>query len=154
VTVKLDANFLCSAALALVLCVCSAGLMAWHVRARKRLPAAEIDALERGFRRRQFRRRMQTSAMLGVLGLAIIVGQLLLLWATSAIVVAIYWLVVVVLVVWMLLLAMTDVADTSLFYSRQVGNSAVEQARLRGELRQAIEEEARQQNGKPGLERN
>jgi ABC-type Fe3+ transport system permease subunit len=152
VILDLDARFLWSAALALVLCACSAGLIVWHVRARKRLRAAEIDAFERHFRRRQFRRRMQTSAMLGVLGAAIFVGQLMMLWVASPLFVAVYWSAVVLLVLWMLLLAMADMADTGLFYSRQTGNSAVEHSRLQGELQKAIEDEARQRNGRPSTE--
>ena len=84
----------------LVLCASSGGLIVWHVRAWKRLQAAEIEPRERDFRRRQYRRRMQTSAMLGVLGVAILVGQLLMLWVVSQLFLAIYWGGVLLLLLW------------------------------------------------------
>ena len=70
-------NYLSSIVVSLVLCVSSAGLLVWHVRAWKRLQDAGIDPRERNFRHRQYRRRMQTSAMLGLLGAALhVAGRL------------------------------------------------------------------------------
>ena len=80
---------------------------------------------------------MQTSAMLGVLGVAIFIGQLLMTWLTSRLFLVIYWSGVLVLVLWMALLALADMAATSFYYSREKNNYVVEHARLQGELRQA-----------------
>ena len=82
-------NYLSSIIAALVLCVSSAALVAWHIRAWKQLQHAEIGPRQRDFRRRQYRRRMQTSALLGVLGVAILIGQLLMIWVTSRLFLAI-----------------------------------------------------------------
>ena len=97
--------------------------------------SAEIDSREREFRRRQYRRRMQTSAMLGVLGVAILIGQLLMIWLTSRTFLVIYWSGVLLLLLWVVLLALADMAATAIYYSREKNSYAVEQARLQGELR-------------------
>ena len=143
-------DYLSSIVVALVLCASSAGLIAWHVRTWQRLQGAEIDPREREFRRRQYRRRMQTSAMLGVLGAAIFIGQLLIVWPASWLLLAIYWSGVLVLVLWIALLALADMAATSFYYSREKNNSLVEHAKLQGELLRAREKEAKGRNGKPG----
>ncbi len=142
-------NYPSSFLVGLVLCILSAGLMAWHVRAWKRLRHAEVDPRERDFRRRQYRRRMQTSAMLGALGAAIFIGQLLMTREISRLFLVIYWSGVLVLLLWMALLALADMAATSFYYSREKNNYIVEHAKLQGELRQAREREAKVRNGKP-----
>ena len=146
---KIEINYLSSILVALVLCVSSAGLIAWHVRAWKRLQHAGIDPREFDFRRRQYRRRMQTSAMLGLLGVAIFIGQVLIAWPPSRMLLVIYWSGVLVLVLWMAILALADMAATSFYYSQEKNNSIVEHAKLQGELRQAREKEAKVRNGKP-----
>ena len=143
-------NHLSSIIVALVLCLSSAALVAWHIRAWKRLQREVIDLRERDFRRRQFRRRMQTSAMLGVLGAAIFVGQLLMPGIVSQLFLVMYWTGVVVLVVWVALLALADMAATSFYYSRERNDYVAEQARLHGELLRARDEKDSVQNGKPG----
>jgi hypothetical protein len=139
-----------SVLVALVLCGSSAGLIAGHIRAWRRLQGAEIDQGERHFRRRQYRRRMQTSAMLGVLGVAIFVGQLLMIWVASQVLLVVYWSGVLLLLLWVAVLALADMAATGFYYSREKTNYVVEHARLQGELRRAREIEAKARNGKPG----
>ncbi len=143
-------NYLSSIVVALVLLVSSAGLIAWHVRAWRRLQQGEIEPRERAFRRRQFRRRVQTSAMLGLLGVVILVGQALMIWVTSRMFLVIYWSGVLLLVLWVVLLALADMAATVFYYSREKSNYLVEQAKLQGELRRVRDQEARARNGKPG----
>ena len=136
-------NYLPSIVAALVLCLSSAALIAWHIRAWKRTQAAEIKAREREFRRRQYRRRMQTSGMLGLLGVAIFVGQLLMIAITSRLILVIYWSGVLLLVLWMALLAVADMVATGFYYSREKNNYIVEHARLQGELRRARDRKPR-----------
>jgi hypothetical protein len=143
-------NYLWSVVVGLVLCLSSAGLIAWHIRTWKGLQQAEIDPRERDFRRRQHRRRMQTSGMLGVLGVAILVGQGLMIWVTSRTFLVVYWSGILLLVLWVALLALADMAATSFYYSREKSNYIVEHAKLQGELQRAREEQARGRNGKPG----
>ena len=142
-------NYLSSILIALVLCVSSAVLIAGHIRTWKRLQREEMEPHERDFRRRQYRRRMQTSALLGALGVAIFIGQLLMTRVTLRFLVT-YWSGVLVLVFWIALLALADMAATSFYYSREKNNSVVEHAKLQGELRRARDEEAPVRNGKPG----
>ncbi len=146
---KFDINYLSSIVVALLLCGSSAALIAWHIRAWRRLQGTEIGAGERNFRRRQYRRRMQTSAMLGVLGVAIFIGQLLMIWTVSQLFLVIYWSGVVLLVFWVALLALLDMAATSFFYGREKNENLVEHARLQGELRRAQETEAKTVTARP-----
>src|ERR1700722_9127067 len=59
----------------LTLIASAIGLMIWHMQAKKLLGGVVTDAREHIFRRWQIRRRMQISGMLGVLGVAIAIGQ-------------------------------------------------------------------------------
>jgi hypothetical protein len=141
--------------LAALLGLTSAGLIAWHIHGRQRLAEEELGERERQFRRRQFRRRLQTSALLGVLGVAILVGQLLMDEHHSWRVQLAYWIGVLGLVLWIALLAIADMAATSVYYSREKTDFVVQHAKLQAELRKAREEESqlkkqRPQNGKPG----
>ncbi len=145
------ANYLSSVLIALALCISSAALMVWHIRAWRRLQNADIEPREREFRRRQCRRRMQTSAMLGLLGVAIFVGQVLMTLVASRLFLVIYWSGVLLLLLWMAILAVADMAATSFYYSREKNNYIVEHAKLQGELLLAREKEAKARNGKPGL---
>jgi len=142
-------TFLSSIVFALVLCASSGGLMGWHRRVWKRLQEEESDQEEREFHRRQYRRRMQTSAMLGVLGVAIFVGQLLIVGIDSRPVLVIYWSGVLLLVLWLVLLALADITATSFYYSREKNQFIVDHAKLQGELRRARAEKAKVRNGKP-----
>jgi hypothetical protein len=143
-------DYLSSFFVALLLCASSAGLIGWYVRAWKRLPDEELNAAERDFRRRQIRRRTQTSAMLGMLGVSILLGQLLLTLRASGLFIGIYWCGVLVFVIWMLLLAMADMVATGAFYRREKNSELIEHARLKGELQRAREKQAPARNGKPG----
>ena len=107
-----------------------------------------MDGRERDFRRRQYRRRMQTSAMLGILGLAILVGQLLLDRADSSMLLLAYWCGVIAMVVWIALLALADMTATSFHYVREKNDTVVEQARLKNELRRVRQQDSPARNGK------
>jgi len=141
-------SYLPSIAVAVVLGIASASLIGWHVLAWKAVQGAEVDQRERDFRYRQYRRRMQTSAMLGILGVAVLVGQLLLDWL-SPLFLLIYWLGVVALVLWVVVLAVADMVATSVYYSRERSACAMEHARLEDELRRVRQRELSRKNGKP-----
>jgi hypothetical protein len=144
-----ELDFLSSLLFAPALCVSSVILVAWHTRAWKRLQDAEIDSRERDFRCRQYRRRMQTSVMLGVVGVAICIGQFLMRGVDSRVVLVTYWSGVLLLVFWLVLLAAADMVATSFYYSREKTEYIVDHAKLRGELQRLREEEAPVRNGKP-----
>ncbi len=144
------ANYLSSALIALVFCGTSAGLIVWHIRAWKLLRDADLQPREMEFRRRQYRRRMQTSAMLGLLGAAVFVGQVLMTLVTWRLFLVVYWSCVLLLLLWMAILAVTDMVATSVYYSKEKNSYLVEHAKLKGELLQAREKAAKARNGKPG----
>ncbi|MFH1920494.1 MAG: hypothetical protein ABIP48_11490 [Planctomycetota bacterium] len=126
-----------SALIALVLWLAAAWLMNSHfatwravLRQESQLGPKEFD-----YHRRQFRRRMQTSAMLGFVGLGMLVGRLLMVYGAPPLVVVVFWTGVLLLVVWLGLLAVADMVSTRYHFSRLRQNHVVEEARLEDELR-------------------
>ena len=134
------------AAAALML-LAAAGLMLSHVYSWRGFQAQESDAEETAFRRRQFRRRMQTSAMLGLLALAVLVGYTLTLRMPSSRFTPIYWIVVMGMACWVGLLAIIDMWATRRYFGRLRHRCTVEQARLQAEIRRI---QAVRGNGKAG----
>lgn len=130
-------DFWLSLGFAIVLLAASAGMLWSHVRAWRRFQSLQLEAREHDFRRRQFRRRMQTSALLGFLAVAILLGQ----WITSPpfprVAPLIFWGVTGLLVLWMVLLAMADLVATHFYFRRLRDAYLVEQTRLKAELRRA-----------------
>jgi hypothetical protein len=94
-----------------------------------------LDAAEFDYRRRQFRRRMQTSAMLGLVGIGMLVGGLLIAWPARPWLIFTVWGGVMVLVVWLGLLAVAEIVATRYYFGRLKQDYLVEQARLQAELR-------------------
>lgn len=119
---------------ALGLIGCAAGLMVWHVRSWRRAAGSRLDDGERDYRYRQFRRRMQTSAMLALLAALLGVGP----WIGQRPGwVAAYAAAVVVLAMWICLLAAVDALATRLHYGRIRHEYYVERAKLQAQLRRA-----------------
>lgn len=108
----------------------SAGLLWMHLRAWRasRLESQDEQAFE--FRRRQFRRRMQASGMIGVVGIAVAAS----LAVTAPLMTAGLWLVVLSLVVWMLLLALADMVSSYFYYAQVRARHAAEHASLQAKL--------------------
>lgn len=74
---------------------------------------AELPEAERVYLYRRYRRRMQTSAMLVVLGILIALGDALVPWRNlPPIAYFIYWGGVLLLTLWVILLAFGDMAST------------------------------------------
>jgi uncharacterized membrane protein YkgB len=121
-----------SVLLAAILLACACGLMVWHLRAWRASKAQGLEQAEYDYRRLQFRRRMQTTAMLGLMAVALPIGLLVMQWWPKAGV--FFWGGVLLLVVWVVLLALADVWATSLHYGRVQTNFTVEQAKLQAEV--------------------
>ncbi len=119
----------------MLLLAAAMGLMAWHIRAWESFGRREADAPEFHYRRRQFRRRMQTSAMLGLSAIALGVGQPLTIWVHSAYFTPIYWIAVVLLVCWMVLLALVDAWSSRIYYGRLRQQCRLEEIKLQAEVR-------------------
>ena len=109
----------------------ASGLLLWiHWRAWHACRSEELDERAFDFRRRQFRRRMQASAMIGIVGIAV-VASLAIEDPLSA---AILWLVVLALVVWMLLLALADMMSSYFYFYQIRAQHAAEHASLKAQL--------------------
>jgi Na+/H+ antiporter NhaD/arsenite permease-like protein len=136
-------NIWFSALVSLFLLLAAAGLMALHVRTWRRAQRQKPAARELDYRRRQFRRRMQSSALLGVLAAAIFLGPLL---TEPPLAVLVFWGAALLLVCWVLLLAAADVAATKLHFGRLRADYLAQQAKLQAEIRRI---RAMRGNGKP-----
>ncbi len=124
------------------LLLAAAGLMVWHVRAWRSARRQDLDEQELDFRQRQFRRRIQTSALLGVLAVGLFVGQFI---TGPQALVFIYWSVALLLVAWVALLAVVDALATKFHFERLREKYLVEQAKLQNEIRRI---QAAQGNGR------
>ena len=140
-------NIIAVAVFSGVLLLGSVLMMAAHIRAWRRQQREQLDEKEFDFRRRQFRRRMQTSAMIGLLAIALPAGYLLTLWTNSG------WSllgslgVTTLLVGWVCLLALVDIWATKRHFGILQDKTLLEQTKLRAELRRM---EAGKKNGHMG----
>lgn len=122
-----------------ILLAASAGMIVSHLRTWRQVQrdAEKLEEDELDYRRRQFRRRMQTSVMLGVIAVLLLAGR----WVQSPPlppwVFALYLAVLLLLVLWLALLAGADVISTKLYFGRLRNRYKLEEARLQGELRRA-----------------
>lgn len=110
----------------------SSHLRTWRTVQRHR---DQVEPKEFDYRRRQFRRRMQTTAMLGLLGLGILAAQLVSVLPVPPQVIVISWGVVMLLAVWLGLLAVADLVSTRYYFGRLKHDNFLEQVRLQAELR-------------------
>lgn len=97
-----------------VLILLGGWFMTLHLKSwRQQSADASLDASDLAFHRRQFRRRMQASGIIVVVGVMLPVGDSLIPWRKDdASVAALYWLLVLGLTCWVLLLAMGDLVST------------------------------------------
>jgi hypothetical protein len=128
-------------ALAIVICLAlvafAARMIRSHAIAWRALEGdSSLEPCERQYHHRQLRRRFQTSAMLGILGIAVLVGQLLRPPVPRAVILA-YWAATVLLSSWIVLLAVADMVSTRMFFGRIHHGYLVEATRLRREFRRA-----------------
>jgi hypothetical protein len=122
------------------------GLVYWHVCSWRKAQLADHAAGELDFYRRQFRRRMQTSAMLGILAVGLFVGELLTRWIGSELFLIVFWSAMLLLVVWVALLAAADIWATQYHFGKLRQKCLIEQAKLQAEIRRV---QSVRGNGKP-----
>ncbi|HUG68823.1 MAG TPA: hypothetical protein VMM76_13835 [Pirellulaceae bacterium] len=108
----------------------SVTLLCVHLRAWRAYQGEGLDEHAFDFRRRQFRRRMQASAMIGVVGILVLVS----LAVTEPVMTAILWLVVLALVLWMLLLALADMVTSYFYYNQIRARHMAEHATLQAQV--------------------
>jgi len=110
----------------------SAGLIWSHFRTWKSAQRRDLEPRELGFLQRQFRRRMQTSSMLLLLGGAILAGYWVPRERPSLYV--FYWCGVFLWTIWIMLLAVGDAVLSRLYLRAEVRQRQIDQARAQAEL--------------------
>ena len=125
-------EFWASLGFSLFLLLAAAVLMALHIKAWRWASRREQAPRELDFHRRHFRRRMQCSAMLGFLGIAVFVGQWI---AGPPILVILFWGANLLIVAWLALLAVADTIVTVHHFQALRDNCLVEQAKLNAEAK-------------------
>ncbi|MHC4399615.1 MAG: hypothetical protein ACYTG0_08040 [Planctomycetota bacterium] len=126
-----------SVLIGLVLCFAAGWLVDSHLRAWRnvRQRRDELDPHEWEYRLSQFNRRMQTSAILGLLGLGILVGQLIGALGVPPLVRFLYWGAIMLLTVWLGVLAFVDFSATRRYFGRLREDFHDQKTRLQEELR-------------------
>ncbi len=119
----------------LLLLGCAVALMAMHLRTWRHAIGCAPTREELDYRRRQYRRRTQTTAMMAVLAVSLFVGELLTGAVNSRWFAIAYWLAVLIVVGWVGLLAIVDVLATKFHYDRVRQDYVIERAKLEVELR-------------------
>jgi len=110
----------------------SALLIALHRRSLRDARRDGADSADGQFAHRQFRRRVTTSALLGLVGVAMIVGY----WLPASIVSVYFWGVVMLVVLIIMILAVIDLLKTRRHYAElQQANR-----RRQGELESQIDQ--------------
>lgn len=113
-------------------------LLATHISSWQRAQRAQLDPTELNFRWRQFRRRVQATSLIVLLGILLGTGQLID-GATRPRLFVGFWLSVLLLTLWVLLLAAGDALATYGFASRMRQRQQAEKLRLQWEFRQRTE---------------
>jgi len=116
---------------AAVIILASVGLMWWHLRVRREYRQTELPPKEYDFHRRQFRRRIQTSAMLGILGILIAASSIV----EPPMVKVLFYVAMLGLTLWIVLLALADAFSSRMHFDRLRNDCLVERARLEIEAR-------------------
>ena len=133
---------------ALVLIAMSVWLVRWHIAGWRLLVErrSQVAPVELDYRARQLRRRLQSSVMLGLVGLGMLAGRLLIVWRAPPWMILLFWAGVMLLVVWLALLALVDIIATGYYFARLREGYQLEQARLQAQVRRM---ERTRGNGRP-----
>lgn len=116
------------------LIVLGAVMLAAHVRAwRKQQAEVDLDESDRRHYRTRFRRRMQTSGLILVLGVLIPLGDWLFVLGRP-VVSTLFWVGVLVLVGWVVLLGIGDLLATKAHSRVSLSRLHVKQRQLEQEL--------------------
>ena len=112
-------------------------LLVLHLRAWNKARRDDLEPAERRHAHRQFRRRIQASAMLGVVAVAIPLGTWIphRQWPSAFV---FFWFAVAMLVVWVLALALVDALATSRQMLRTSRRNTADEVSLRAELKRRL----------------
>jgi hypothetical protein len=128
----------------LAIVVLAVYLLVRHVRQWRVEQVSDASADERRYLRGRYRRRMQSSAMLLLAGLAMHAGQRID-WQRQPTLYVFLWCGVALVVSWVIVLALVDIVATRLHLARLERQRVVEKAKLTAELARA---RARETDGK------
>ena len=120
----------------------SMALAWWHLRMRRLHEQADFTPKQHDFYRRQFRRRIQVSAMLGLLGILLGIET----WVERPLILAVVGLAMLILLLWIMLLACVDAFASRMHFDQIRSDYIVEQAKLEAQARRL---RAVGGNGKP-----
>jgi hypothetical protein len=122
-------------AIALPLAIVALGvlLLVLHRRAWQAARRSLTDGAELAFQGRRYRRRLQTSGLLVLLGVAMEGGQCIAADKRPSLFVF-FWCAVAMLAVWVLALAVCDVIATRMHLRQQMRQQLIERAKLQAEL--------------------
>ena len=135
-------NWIPSAVAATFLVSGSIFLVRSHLRTwRKRRNDPDIDQGDMFHYAGQFRRRMQASGLLGVIGVLIAAGDILIPWRRAPGMFALYWGAILLITAYLILLALADALATA-------AHTRAALARLRAQRRQ-LERDAAELKEKP-----
>ena len=144
-------EFLSTLFVAALILIAAAVLMIWHFRAWRDAQQSKLAPGELVFYRRQFRRRLQTSAVLGLLALVILAGEILIPWLQSPVFFTIFLVAVILLVTWLMLLSVMDIWATRYHFGKLREKCLLEQTKLQAEMRLVQD---RRKNGKPSRKKD
>ncbi|QDU29851.1 hypothetical protein ETAA8_49670 [Anatilimnocola aggregata] len=119
-----------SVALSVVLVIAALALVVSHLRAWRSADHGGLGEREREFHARRFRRRVQASVMVGVIGL-LLLGDL---WLRTGWPALLYWSGVLLLLLWLLLLAASDWLASRVHFHQQLSRLQGERALLQADL--------------------
>ena len=128
-------NNLLAPAVGGILIVLGATMMLSHLRTWKRRRGSDdLSHQDLSHYRSQFRRRMQASGMIALLGLLIAVGDVLPLLQKNPVLATVYWLGVLILTAWVVLLGLSDALSTRLHARSALRDLQQQQRTLQREL--------------------
>jgi len=116
---------------AVVIVLSAAALAWWHLGVRWSHRRTDLTPAQHEFYRRQFRRRIQVSAMLGFLGVLLATDS----WLQQPMVHVVVWAGMLIVLLWIILLALVDAMATRLHFDRLRSDYMVERATLEAEAR-------------------
>lgn len=111
-----------------------------HLLARRRHAREDVPSFERDYRRRQFRRRVQASSMLAILGAGMAWGCAIPKEKYPSLYVY-TWLGLFLLLIWIVGLALGDAWSTRVFYRRMLFHRSSATARKEAPLSKAPPDE-------------
>lgn len=108
---------------------------------------SNLDAAELTYYRRRFRRRMQASGLMAIIGVMLPIGDSVQLFRPAPGWFALYWSIVLLLVMWLFVLAVSDMLSTRTHSSIAMNKLRAQQRALEREASELRKQLNSRQNG-------